>query len=141
MKIRLLTLTLLLFTALGSTHGDDLDKPSYAQLTRLLAVLDLPSFPPPTLDGIQAWKQETCTGGVTNKFDFSKFPLSTYEEVSASIFVKFYGGRSMNNDLANVVIISNDGRSLRFVDLDNKNEDVALRRGDVIAFLSRQDGK
>lgn len=141
MRITLLTPILLLLTAFGSAHGDDLDMPSFPQLRRLLAVLDLPSFPLPSQDGIQTWKQETSSRGMANKFDFNKFPLTNYEEMPVSTFVKFYGGRSMNNDLANVVIISDNGKSIRFVDLEHRHEDIVLRRGDVIAFLSKQEAK
>lgn len=137
MKIKILTLTIAFLTASQSIHGDEFDRSNYTQLRRLLSVIDLPSFPPPSQDGIQAWKQETGTRGVANEFDFNKFPFNTYEEMPVSTFVKFYGGKAMNNDLANVVIISDNGRSIRFVNLERQTEGFALRRGDVVAFLRK----
>ena len=41
----------------------------------------------------------------------------------------------MTTDLANVVIISNNGRSIRFVDAVQQNEKIAVKRVDVVAFL------
>ena len=141
MRFQAVAITLVFLTAFGSARGEEHVGPSYEQLRRLLAVLDLPSFPSPSADGVQTWKQETQSSGVAHIFDFNKFPHSTVDEIPMSSFVQFWGGWQMENDLDNVVIISDNGKSIRFVDFNYARQDVALRKGDVIAFLIKQKVK
>lgn len=141
MKSSLLILSIVSLSALGSTYGSEPIGTRYSQLRRLQVVLDLPSFPEPSQDGIQTWKQTTHSQGLVNKFDFTKFPMEGYEGMPLSTFVKFYGGKAMNIDLTNVVIISGNGRSVRFINFAEGEADVVVKRGDVVAFLFANKSK
>jgi hypothetical protein len=141
MKAGVLALAIVFLTAIGSTYGGEPPGIDYSGLKRLRAVLDLPSFPKPTQDGIQAWKQETRSHGLVHKFDFTKFPLDGYGEMPLRDLVKFYGGNAMRNDLGNVVIISDNGRGIRFVNVEDRGVDVAVKRGEVVAFLLSENAK
>ncbi len=141
MKTCIIALSIALLTTVESAQGDDAVETSYSQLRRLQNAMALPSFPTPSQDGIQTWKQESDSGAMVNKFDFTKFPLNNYHEFHLDSIVKFYGGHAMSNDLANVVIISNNGCSIRFVDVDRRVEKIAIKRGDVVAFLLSEKSK
>lgn len=141
MVTRLFASAIVVLTVFGSIYGDEPIGTKYAQLKRLQAVLDLPSFPEPSQDGIQTWQQKTRSHGTVNKFDFTKFPLDGYGEMPLRTFVKFYGGNAMENDLANIVIISSDGRSVRFVNFEGRDANVTVKRGEVVAFLCTEKAK
>ena len=132
---------ILVLSTFGSIQGADSNGANYSQLKRLHVVLELPSFPSPSQDGIQTWHQRGASHGVVNKFDFTKFPLNTYDELPLSAIVKFYGGKNMSNDLTNVVIISNAGRSVRFIDFNESTGTIGVRRGEVVAFLLTEAAK
>lgn len=135
MKLKLLGLLIVTLFALELTNGSVCSGMDYVQLKRLQAVLDLASFPEPSRDGIQTWKPLTPSRGAVNKFDFTKFPMQGYEQMQLETIVKFYGGKAADHDLTNVVIISQNGRSVRFVDYAKRGADVVVKRGDVVAFL------
>jgi len=141
MKLKLFTLFVVTPLALGLTNGSECSGTDYAQLKRLQAVLDLASFPEPSIDGIQTWKQLTPSRGAVNKFDFTKFPMQGYKKMQLKSVVKFYGGKAAEHDLTNVVIISQNGRSVRFVDYTKPGADIIVRKGDVIAFLLPEETK
>ena len=165
MMVRLLASCILFLTAFASADGDEPVGTSFSRLKRLHAVLERvhavlehPSFPSPTQDGIQTWKQGTGPHGTAVKFDLDKVlvdsrtgaPIrrSLPDEIPLQTIFQFRGGIGMRNDIdmENVVIISNNGRSIDFVDLriPGKNtfvSDVVVNRGDVVAFLRTENVK
>ncbi len=141
MKTNLFALPIVILTFVVPTHGGEPAGTQYSRLNRLQSALNLPSFPEPSQDGIQTWKQKTRSDGMAHKFDFTKFPMEGREEMSLRTFVKFYGGNAIKSDLANVVIISNDGRSVRFVDFEARKSDISVKRGEVVAFLLAETAK
>ena len=85
----LLALAIVFSTAVGTAQGNDDIEANYSQLRRLHSALAVLSFPTPSQDGIQTWKQESESHGMVNKFDLTKFPLTGYEEFPLDSIVKF----------------------------------------------------
>ena len=111
--------------AFRTVLGDELTEHNYSELKRLHAVIGLPSFPSPSKDRIHLWLQESPTRGRLSSVDRDEWPVRAT--------IKFFGAKAPINDLKNVAIISNNGLSVRFVDL--LKEDMAVTRGDVVAIL------
>ena len=141
MVLRFLPLSALFLAAFGAIFRNDCLGADYSQMKRLQAVLELPSFPKPSREGIQTWLQKSSSIGVVNYFDFTKFPLKGNEELPLNTFVKFYDAKNTKTDLANVIIITDDGRTIRFLDFGNHNENFVVKRGDVVAFLVDEKAK
>ena len=153
MMFRRLASSIFFLTAFASAYGDEPVGTSFSQLKRLHAVLEHPSFPSPTQDGIQTWKQGTGPHGTAVKFDLDKVLVdsrtgerigrSVPDEIPLHTIFQFRGGIAMrnDNDIENIVIISNNGRSIHFVDLKISGNNTAVRRGDVVAFLHTENSK
>ena len=125
MKSKTLLSVSVLLAAFRTVHGDEPTEQNYSQLKRLHAVMGLSSFPSPSKDRIHLWLQESPTRG--------RLRTAYLDEWQVSWTIKFFDANAPKNDLKNVAIISNNGLSVRFVDL--RKEDMAVTRGDVVAIL------
>jgi thiol-disulfide isomerase/thioredoxin len=130
MKVTLLASAVLLLSMFGSIHGQEFDTAPYSRLKRLQTAMTFSSFPLPSDDSVQTWKQESDSSGFA-----TEFPSKLVSELRLHDIVKFYGGDAMDCDLANIVIISEKGRSIRFANFD-RDADVAIQPGQVVAFLA-----
>ena len=130
MLSRTVGLLLVLFTA-ATTFGNDADEGSYSALKRFHQAMQVASFPSPAPGKICLWMQETPTEGRLRIADINQWP--------ASATAKFFDAHRIRHDFRTIAIISNNGKSIRFV--DPRNEDVNASRGDVVVILLSEKAK
>lgn len=117
---------------LGAAEESD-DQPTeldFTQLHRLSNALQNFNFP----DGankITVWRQGGGKGISTT---------TSSDELSLTLAINGISGKDM--DLSNVAVISDGGRSVRFVDYktqqDKKLPEIKVKRGDVVALMLPQ---
>jgi hypothetical protein len=147
---------LVLLAAVESVRGDQPLKQDFAELKRLHSVLELSSFPSPSQNGVRFWLQESVSRGTV--LELSSFPstlqnsnrgfwleeseLRDLEEWPLDATLSFFGvtyNQSLDLDLKNIAIISDNGLSVRFVDFKQRKRSY-VKRGDVVAFLLSEQG-
>ena len=131
MRVRILLLLLALLSTSRTVYCDEPSKRHFDELTRLQEAMKLSSFPTPVKDRIQLWMQESQTSGRRRTADVNEWP------VSATVI--FFHANASRNDLKNIAIISDNGKSVRFI--DPKKENLAVTRGDVVAILLAANAK
>ena len=115
---------------------DDVEETKFTQLERLSSALQKFSNPDPASKRITTWRQGGGTG------------VSTTHDADTSTLTQAIGSWAdgcAEMDLANVAIVSEDGRSIRFIDYTkHKQEDgplVNLVRGDIVLLMTPADDK
>ena len=131
MQFEVLLLILTLLSTSPSVYCDESSERNYSELMRLQAAMGLSSFPSPSKDRIQLWMQESHNRG--------KLRTADRDEWRVSWTVSFFAADPLRNDLKNIAVISDSGKSVRFV--DPRKENLAVSRGDVIAILLADHAK
>lgn len=120
---------LVLFAYSTAAFGND--DGSYSSLNRLHVAMQVRSFPTPVDGKITLWMQETATEG--------RLRVADIDEWRASHTRTFFNASDSTHDLCNIVIISKNGKHIRFV--DPRKEDVSASRGDVVALMLAEKAK
>lgn len=130
MTFRVLSSMLVLLAVAGSLRGDQPLKQDFAELKRLHSVLELSSFPSPSQNGIRFWFQKSVSRGTVKTVDLK---TGDVDEFHLRWTIKFFDVENVKNlDLTNIAIISENGLSVRFVDLGGK--DTVVKHGDVVVL-------
>ena len=122
MNPKVVSLLILLAFSTTSIGNDD---SNYAALNQLHLAMQVRSFPKPVDGKIALWMQETPTKGRLRIADRDDWPVSATS--------KFFDASDLRHDLHDIVIISENGKHIRFV--DPRKEDIVASRGDVVAIL------
>ncbi|MEZ6136787.1 MAG: hypothetical protein R3C53_17975 [Pirellulaceae bacterium] len=122
--------SLLMLLAFSSTSIGNNDS-NYSALNRLHLAMQVRSFPKPDDGKIALWMQETPTKGRLRIADRDDWPVIAT--------IKFFDASELTHDLHNIVIISENGKHIRFV--DPRNEHIIASRGDVVAILLASKAK
>ena len=125
--VSLSLLSLLTAASIQDTATTD----AYRNVNRLHAAMEISSFPKPIEGKICLWLQESPIRGRLRVLDAEKWPVRAT--------ARFFNARSNKNDLKKIVVISDNGRSIRFV--DSKENSVVASAGDVVAILLNDDAK
>lgn len=116
-------------------RADADNKDSKQQFMRLAAVLH--AIPSGSDEGVTTWQQYSETDGTRASVDVDEWNLSRV--------VNLWSDKCRDHDLNNVVIISDSGRTVRFINyrmIANKGRrDVRVHRGDVVVFLRPEEHK
>ena len=133
-KITAMTIAL---TVIGTANADEPAKHDFHQLHRLSTALQDFNFPENGPKRITVWLQGGGKG-VSATIDSN--------EVSLTQAINAWAADDINDmDLGNVVVLSDGGRTIRFIDYKAAgaatNSPLVLRRGDVVILLVPQQGR
>jgi hypothetical protein len=131
-----ITAMAIVLTVIGMANADEPAKHDFHQLHRLSTALQDFNFPENGPKLITVWLQGSGKG-VSSTFDSN--------EISLTQAINAWADDIDNMDLGNVVVLSDGGRTIRFIEYkaggSGTNSPLVLRRGDVVILLVPQQGR
>ncbi len=123
-----ITLAVLSLLTVASGPNDTAANDAYRYLDRLHDSMKISTFPKPSEGKICLWLQESPKSGRLRVLDVKEWPVSAT--------ARYFDARSTKNELERIVVISDNGRSIRFV--DSSKTTLAASDGDVVAILLKE---